>query len=321
MSRVFISTVPFGSQDSAPLELLRTANLSYSINPLGRKLQPYELAELIAGSEILIAGTESITREAMENAPNLKLISRVGIGLDSVDLHAALDLGIKVAYTPDAPTKAVADLTIGLMINLLRGIHLSNNQIRLSTWERHMGRRLGDIKIGIIGVGRIGAEVLSRLQGFGIKKIYANDISPKHSMGNGFNIEWTSKEQIFRDCDLVTLHIPLTKSTLGLIGKKEMEMMKPDAVIINTSRGGIINEDDLYDVLSAGHLSGVALDVFEKEPYAGKLSSFQRCLLTAHMGSMTIDCRARMELEATEEAVRFIRKQPLLNEVNLEALR
>ena len=173
-------------------------------------------------------------------------------------------------------------------------------------WNRFLGKRLEEISFGIIGMGRIGTGVLKRLKGFGTSKILVNDIEPNGELDNEFKLEWTSKEKIYKESDIISLHLPLTHITKNLIRKEQLLTMKPDAAIINTSRGGIINEADLYDVMDSGHLSGAAIDVFEKEPYDGPLKKIERCLLTAHMGSMSVDCRVRMEIESTEEVIRFL---------------
>jgi D-3-phosphoglycerate dehydrogenase len=234
------------------------------------------------------------------------MISRVGIGLDSVNLLAAKDSGITVSYTPDAPAPAVAELTVGMMLTLLRSVHVSNSQMHLGDWHRYFGRRLSEVTIGIIGVGRIGQGILEHLTGFGSPKILVNDISIKDKIQDRYNVEWSDKEEIYKRSDIVTLHLPLTAETKNMITESHLLSMKTDAIIINTSRGGIINEGDLYKVMQSGHLSGAAIDVFDNEPYDGDLNKIERCLLTAHMGSMSIDCRTRMEIEATEEAVRFL---------------
>jgi D-3-phosphoglycerate dehydrogenase len=234
------------------------------------------------------------------------MISRVGIGLDSVDLLAAAERDIKVSYTPDAPAPAVAELTIGMMLTLLRSVHVSNSQMHSGEWYRFFGRRLSEVVIGIIGVGRIGQGVLEHLKGFGNPKILVNDVLIKDNVADKFDIEWTSKEELYKRADIVSLHLPLTSETKDMIRKNHLLSMKSDAIIINTSRGGIVNEEDLYDVMQSGHLSGAAIDVFNEEPYDGPLKEIERCLLTAHMGSMSVDCRTRMEIEATEEVVRFL---------------
>lgn len=311
MTKVLITTVPFGQINRLPLELLDSVGADYVINPLGRKLTEDELAEMISDYDIVIAGTEPITEKVMEAGNNLQLISRVGIGLDSVDLIAAEKRGITVSYTPDAPAPAVAELTFAVMFTLLRSVHVANAQLHRGEWQRHFGRRLPEVTVGIIGCGRIGGRVLRRFAGFGTPRILANDLEPDDSVAPQLKIEWTDKETIYREADVISLHLPLTKHTKDMIRHEHLKMMKEDAIVINLSRGGLINEADLARVMREGHLSGAGIDVFEEEPYRGELAEIERCLLTAHMGSMSRDCRTRMEIEATEEAVRFIRGQEL----------
>ena len=311
MSKVLITTVPFGDKNRLPLELLESAGIEYLINPLGRKLKEDELAGMVGDFDVLVAGTEPITARVMEHARNLKLISRVGIGLDSVDLLEAERRGIQVSYTPDAPAPAVAELTIGLMLSLLRNVHAANLQMHKGEWCRHFGRRIPEVTIGIIGTGRIGGRVLRRLSAFGSPRVLVNDLYPDQKVTTELKLEWVGKETIYREADLISLHVPLTAHTKNMVRKEHLLMMKSDALVINTSRGGIINEQDLAEVLLGGYLGGAAIDVFEHEPYSGKLAGIDRCLLTCHMGSMSVDCRTRMEIEATEEAVRFLTGKPL----------
>ena len=315
MSKTLITTVPFGDKNPLPLELLKNAGIDYLINPHNKKLTEDELADLVTDFDVVIAGTEPITKKVMTRASKLKLISRVGIGLDNVDLFAAKKRGIKVSYTPDAPTPAVVELTIGMMLSLLRYIHVSNSQMHQGQWYRYYGRRLSEVAIGIIGVGRIGMGVLRHIQGFNSHSILLNDVIPNQKHIANASLEWVEKERIYQEADIISLHLPLTRLTKNMIRKEHLLSMKKDALVINTSRGGIINEVDLYEVMQTGHLSGVAIDVFEDEPYDGPLKEIERCLLTSHMGSMSIDCRSRMEIEATEEAVRMIVGQALEGEV------
>ena len=315
MPKALITTVPFGDKNRRPLDLLELNNIDYLVNPLNKKLTEDELAEMVSDFDLIIAGTEPITKKVMDAASNLKMISRVGIGLDSVDLLEAEKQDIIVSYTPDAPAPAVAELTIGLMLTLLRSVQLSNMEMHNGKWYRFFGRRLSEITIGIIGVGRIGKGVIKHLKGFGLPKILLNDTGEYsqdwYNLEKEYNIEWAEKEEIYQQADVISIHTPLTAQTKNMIKKDQLLSMKEDAVIINTARGGIINEQDLYDVMKAGYLSGAAVDVFDFEPYSGKLREIQRCILTAHMGSMSIDCRTRMEIEATEEAVRFLTSKPL----------
>jgi len=318
MPKVLITTVPFADKNRLPIELLRKGNISYLINPIGRKLKERELVDMIADFDVIIAGTELITEEVMTQGKNLKFISRVGIGLDSVDLLAAERLGIKVSYTPNAPAPAVAELTVGMMLSLLRYVQLANSQMHQGLWHRYFGRRISEITIGIIGFGRIGQGVIDRLTSFRPYKILVNDINNEVEFTSMSWIQFATKEQILEQADLISLHVPLTSKTKNMICYDELKTMKKDAIIINTSRGGIINELDLAKVLNEGHLAGAAIDVFEKEPYDGELKDIERCLLTSHMGSMSIDCRSLMEIEATKEAVRFLSGQSLQSKVPME---
>ena len=312
MANVLISTIPFASHDRLPLELLDLVGAHVTINPMGRRLKEHELAELIAATEVLIAGTEPITRKVMEAAPNLRLIARVGVGLDNVDLAAAWDRGIQVTYTPEAPAPAVAELTVGLMVSLLRHTHTANVLLHEGQWHRFMGRRIGESTIGVIGVGRIGSRVIQLLSSFGVRRFLANDVAPQIDSLQGIDVEWVGQDRVFREADIVTLHVPLTPHTRNMVGRSQLDLMKEDAILINTSRGGVVDEGALLRTLQDGRLGGAAIDVFAQEPYEGPLTQEPRCLLTSHMGSMSIDCRSRMEVEATREAVRFLTGEPTL---------
>lgn len=316
--RVLITTIPFGDKDPEPLEQLRAEGVEYVINPFGRKITEAELADTIAGFDALIAGTEPITEAVLRNAHRLKLISRVGIGLDSVDLLAAERRGIRVSYTPDAPAPAVAELTIGLMLAVLRSIHVSSERMHRGEWHRFFGRRLAECTVGIIGCGRIGGGVVRHLSGFGPPRILVNDIRDVPLAGSDAHVERVGKQDIYAEADIITLHTPLTPDTRGMIGDAELARMKPDAVLINTARGGIVDEAALARALRAGVLAGAAIDVFEQEPYHGELCGLENCLLTSHMGSMSVDCRTRMEIEATEEAIRCLTGKALQSPVPAE---
>mgnify|MGYP003689950145 CR=1 FL=1 len=311
MSRVLITTVPFGEIDSYPLDLLKKNKIEYLVNPLGKKLTESELIELVSDCEVIIAGTETISDKVMSHAKNLRMISRVGIGLDSVDLLSAKKRNISVSYTPDAPAPAVVDLTMGLMYSLSRKIHLANIELHQGKWHRYFGNRLDDSIIGIIGVGRVGSKVIKNLLALGCKKILYYDKKVKIEKEISDQVTFSTKEYIYQNADIISLHLPLDSITRNMITRNEIKMMKKTTFLINTSRGGIVNEQDLYIALKDKIISGAAIDVFHTEPYDGSLVNLDNCILTAHMGSMTIDCRTRMEIEATEEAVRFLTNKPL----------
>lgn len=310
--RALVSTAPFCDADREPLALLERAGMTVVLNPLGRRLTEEELKELIGDFGFLIAGTEPISERVIDAAVHLRLIARVGIGLDNVDLMAARRRGVAVSYTPEAPGPAVAELTVGLILSLLRHIGRADRQMRNGVWNRFQGRRLNGAKVGVVGVGRIGRSVIRHLKGgFPEVEILANDPVKDEAFGRTFGVSWVDKTALFASADIVTLHVPLTRETRGMVDDAVLATMKPGAVLVNTSRGGIVHEKDLAASLRAGRLAGAAVDVFDREPYHGELTAIDRCLLTCHMGSMTVDCRTRMEREATEDVVRFLKGEPL----------
>jgi D-3-phosphoglycerate dehydrogenase len=309
IGRVLVTTCPFGEIDRDPIQLLETENIPFTPNPFNRRLREEELAEIIAPYEVLIAGTESITENVLRNATNLRLIARVGIGLDSVALRAARTRGIAVTYTPSAPSPAVAELAIGQMLALLRHTPAANREIREGIWRRRIGRRLGLMTVGVIGVGRIGRRVIQHLKGWS-PQILANDIREDMDFSGVTGCTWTDAETIYRLADIITLHVPLNRHTRAMIGQRQLAMMKSDAVLINTARGELVDEAALAQALRAKPQFSAAIDVFEEEPYHGELTGLENCLLSSHMGSATRDCRLRMELEAAEEVVRYFKGQP-----------
>jgi len=309
--RVLVTTVPFCDVDRRPLEALEKAGAAVLINPLGRRLQEDDLIRLIPDFGLMVAGTEPITERVMAAAPHLRLIARVGIGLDNVDLAAARRRNIQVTYTPDAPAPAVAELTVGLMLAVLRHIALADRQMRNGVWNRLMGRRLSELTVGVVGVGRVGRGVIRHLNGgFPGVRILAHDLAPTTEALPG-PVRWADLSALLAESDVLSLHVPLTAATRNLIDRRAIARMKPGAVVINTARGGVVNEADLAEALRSGALAGAAVDVFDREPYSGELATLPRCVLTSHMGSMSQDCRLRMEREAVEEALRFCRGEAL----------
>lgn len=320
MPKIYITTVPFGEVDSKPIDLLKTTGWEFIINPLGRKMRPEEVAEFAKDSDGIIAGTEDLL-PLIKASNQLKIISRVGIGLDSVPLQLCKDKGIRIAYTPDAVTMAVAELTLGIMVSITRHVNYADMEIRRGNWKRKQGKRIGRSVIGIIGLGRIGTETIKLLAPFNPRKILVNDIKDKTDeishlkKMTGIDIESVDKKTLYQQADVVTLHVPLSPATKDLIDKKSLGLFKKESYLINLARGGIVNEQDLYDCLKEKKIAGAAIDCFMTEPYNGPLKEIDNVLLTQHMGSCSFDCRAQMEIQAAEDIIRFFNNKPLLNEV------
>jgi D-3-phosphoglycerate dehydrogenase len=313
--RVLVTGAPFAKIDPDPLRLLEKHGVPFSLNPTGRRLTEQELLQLIPPFEALIASTEPITERVLDAAINLRLIARVGIGLDNVPLAAARRRGIAVTYTPDAPTAAVAELTIAHMLSLLRHTALADREIRQGVWRRRIGRSLSQVTVGVIGVGRVGRNVIRKLGSWSPQRILANDLAVDEKFSQETGCIWTDVKRIYQEADVITLHLPLTKATHRMIRAAELSIMKKDAILINTSRGGIVDESALAATLRDRPEFSAAVDVFVDEPYAGELTSLQNCLMSSHMGAATRDCRLRMELEATEEVIRYFLGEPFRNPV------
>lgn len=312
--KVYISTDTFSSTSPEPKKLLKYGGFEVRYNPFGRKITTQELTSELKDSEVLIAGTENITRSVFESAPQLKLISRVGIGLDGINFALCKEFGVKVAYTPDAPTLAVAELTLGLILDCARHIsETSSNLKSLGKWKRHMGTLLYGKTIGLFGLGRIGKSVIHLLSGFNVNFL-VHDIRPDIAYARLHNAKLVSKVEVLKYSDVLCVHLPLTDHTLNYIAKYEFSLMQKHTILINTARGGIVNELDLYDTLNAETIAYAAIDVFENEPYLGKLRKLKNCTLTCHMGASTLESRNDMEIQAVQEVIRFSRGHILKNE-------
>ena len=312
--KVFVSTHPFSTTSAEPLRLLNYNEFEVRLNPLEHKITTEELAKEIGDAEILIAGTEKITEEVHKNAPNLKLISRVGIGLDGIDFELCKKYGVRVAYTPDAPSLAVAELCVGMILDLARKITNTDKQIRQGVWNRHMGTLLYGKTIGIFGMGRIGKGLVHLLSPFNVKFLI-HDLDPDLALGRLHQVKFVTKVEVLKYSDIISVNLPLKQDTYNYITSKEFDLMQSHATIINTARGGIINENDLYTALKNNLIAGAAVDVFEKEPYKGPLCELDNCVLTCHMGASTIDSRTDMEVQAVQEAIRYKNNVSLKNEV------
>lgn len=295
MPNIFISTIPFAFKNKDPIRLLEDSGINFSINPLNRKVSEEEIREYIENCDGLIAGTEPLNEYVLSNAKNLKVISRVGVGIDNIDLEYAKRNNISIEIAKGGLTNSVAEYTLSLILNILRGVHQSSALLKNGVWEKSLGREISECNIGIVGAGNIGRRLLELLSVF--KPISISYYDPYIDLDDSV-FKKTSLEDLLEISDIVSLHLPLTKDTKSLISKKELEMMRSNSIIINTSRGAIINEYDLADALENKRIGGAALDVFDQEPYFGKLTKLDNCLVTPHNAPMTEKARESMEYEA-----------------------
>lgn len=291
--KIVVTTTSFGEYDNYPIELCKKKGFEVILNPYSRKVKSEEFIQLTSGAIGIIAGTEPIKEEMLLQLHALKVISRCGAGIDNVDMNAAKRLGIKVFNTPDAPVLAVAELTIGLMYNLLRKISIMDNELRNGIWQKRMGNLLYGKKVGIKGFGRIGRKVAEFLKQAGCEIAYEDPFVEDGALG----LRCLSLEELLGWADIITIHVPVSEK---LLGEKEFKLIKKGAWLINTSRGGVLDELILYKYLKNGYLSGAAIDVFENEPYTGPLRELYNVILTPHIGSYAKEARINMEMETVK---------------------
>lgn len=305
--RVLLATYPFGQYDPTPLKMLAATGWEIVENPFRRRLKLGDIEKLLPEVDAVIAGTEPYPHELVTRCANrLKVIARVGVGLDNVSVECALKDGVVVTYTPDAPSQSVAELTVSQMINLCRFILPSDHSVREGAWNRMMGWLLSERTIGIIGLGRIGKIVFKLLDPFKCN-IYVCDTNPDIEFVRNNKVQIVDAETLFKCCNLLTVHIPHNKINHHFINRQRISLMQTGSFIINTSRGAVLDEVALTDALLQRHLGGVALDVFENEPYEGNLTQFENVILTAHIGASSRESRRLMELQATEDCIRVLR--------------
>lgn len=297
MKKIFISTSSFAEFDTIPLEMLKKTNFEIILNPYGRKLSSEELLKLATQVDGLIAGTESLDASVLRELRHLKVISRCGSGLDNINLKVAKELGIKIFNTPSAATLAVAELTLGLILSLLRQIYLMDREVRQGKWQKRMGYLLYGKVVGIIGFGQIGRKVAELLKPLGANPVYYDTVIPQEKIG-GF--EYLDFAKLLKRADIITLHLSYSKENYHLFGYKEFNQMKQGGFFINCSRGEIVDEEALYATLKEGKLDGAAIDVFEQEPYNGRLKELNNVILTPHIGSYAKEARVKMEIQAVK---------------------
>ncbi|MFC1623864.1 phosphoglycerate dehydrogenase [Candidatus Omnitrophota bacterium] len=303
MDKIFISTSSFGKYDPAIIDALKGRGLEPFLNPYGRKLSKSEIMQFLGGMRGLIAGTEVLDRDVLHSSRSLKVISRCGVGMENVDSKAAEELGIKIFNTPDAPTVAVAELTVGLILSILRCVPASDRGMRAGLWEKRMGSLLHGKKVGIIGLGRIGKKVVELIMPFGVE-ILCYDLKLDNEFIDKYGIKNMSLRDLLTNSDIVTLHISSQEKKSPLIGRQEIGFMKKSAYLINASRGNIVDEVALVEALKDRRISGAAIDVYEKEPYQGPLSHLDNIVLTPHIGSYAKEARMEMEKEAVKNLIR-----------------
>jgi D-3-phosphoglycerate dehydrogenase len=303
---VLIMTDKFAEVSREPIEMLVDAGLQvheHSYNTAG-SISDEKFCKLIQGMDVLVVtGSFPVSRRVIESTDCLKMIAIRSAGFDGTDLDAAGKNGIVVTHNPGANADSVADTTIGLMLAVLKKIAKLDRKIRCGGWERERTLDMHGKILGIIGLGRIGKRVVKRAQGFDMA-IIANDIREYKDFSEANGIEMVSKEEILQQADIITLHTPLDESTLGMIDEKRLGRMKDTAILINTARGAIVNENALYQALSLDWIGGAGLDVHATEPPGLRvLVELENVVSTCHIAGLSDDASYAMAMQTVEKII------------------
>jgi len=317
-NKIFIASRSYGKYSPETINFLQDNGFEIEHNELDRVYKEEDLLEIVENFDVIVVGVDEVTENVIEKGEKLKVIGKNGIGVDNIDLEAADKYGIPVVNIPGANSHSVADLTIALMLSLARSIPQVNNKTKAGKWEREIGRELWDKTVGIIGTGEIGQQTAFRvINGFNCN-VLAYDVVKDEKFSSKESVEYIDDiEKILADSDFISLHVPFTKETENLIDSRSLSIMKKEAYLINTARGGVVNEGDLYQALKENEIAGAASDVFSEEP-PGKHQLFElsNFIATSHIGAFTYETNRRAGIGLARDIVSVIKGSKPENLVN-----
>jgi D-3-phosphoglycerate dehydrogenase len=314
--KILITPRSFASISDKSIKMLTEKDYEIQRNNTGRPYKKEEMLRLIRDVDGIIIGIDELSAEIIEEANELKVISKYGTGLDNIDINMATKKKIVVTNTPTANVDAVADLAFGLIFSLARRIPEADKKTKSGKWEKIIGKSVWNKTIGIIGLGKIGKQVVKRAQGFEMN-ILAFDTVKDKKFVQKYGIKYVNLEKLLRKSDYITIHIPLNDVTRNMISYEELEKMKKDAFLINASRGGIVDEEALYNALRNNKLRGAALDVYNNEPLReSPLKELDNVIMTPHIGAYTEEAIENMSIQATQNLIDVLEGREPQNRAN-----
>lgn len=307
MKKVLITSRSFGKTSDKPLEILRNADIEYTL--MGENFDEEEFKKVIPQYDALIIGAHTFDPEDMKRCSNLKIIAKHGAGVDNIDLAEAAKLGITVTNVPAMNANAVADLAFGHIVNISRGISNADKEVHNGEWKTYTGKDVYKKVLGLIGFGSIAKNVGRRAKGFSMKVLAYDPFVKELPEEFKDYVELVDFQTIVKESDIISIHVPLTEDTKDLFDKETIYNMKKEAYLVNTARGGIINEQDLYECMKEGYLSGAALDVVEEEPIDlnNPLLTLENAVITPHMGMYSIEAISAVSIACAENIVKRFR--------------
>ena len=308
MNKILTSPSSLGQISKEPFELLEKNGYEIINNPYGRKLTEDEVVEIAKDCIGIVAGVEPLTKKVMDALLNLRCISRVGVGMDSVDLDYAKQKGIVVVNTPDGPTRSVAEMSVAMTFSLLRKIPQADANIKKGIWKKEIGNLLFGKTIGIVGLGRIGKMVADMFSKLG-NPVIGYDLFPDKDWAKQNSVKLVGLDELMSESDVISLHVPPNKDKSAIIGKDQLLKMKKSAFLINASRGGVVDETTLFDLLKRKEIAGAAIDVFSEEPYNGPFINLDNVVLTPHLGSYAAEGKLQMEIDAVNNLITVLKNE------------
>jgi len=314
--KILITPRSFASFSDKPLKMFTERGYEIKRNNIGRPYKKEEMLKLVRDVDGIIIGIDELSAEIIEEANALKVISKYGTGVDNIDTNMATKKKIVVTNTPAANVDAVADLAFGLILSLARRIPEADRKTKSGKWGKIIGKSVWEKTIGIIGLGKIGRQVVKRARGFEMN-ILAFDIIKDKKFAQKYGIKYVNLEKLLRKSDYISIHIPLNDATHGMISYEELEKIKKDAFLINTSRGGIIDEEALYNALRNNKLRGAALDAYKDEPLQETpLKELDNVIMTPHIGAYTEEAIDNMSIQAAQNLIDVLEGREPQNRAN-----
>ncbi len=275
------------------------------LNLEGKRFSKDELIAFIQDADAVIVGLEPIDDEVLSACPDLRIVAKYGVGLNNIDLEACEKRGVNIGWTGGVNRLSVAEMALGFMLMLCRNLFVTANQLKNGSWNKSGGMQLSGKTVGIIGVGHIGKELVRLLKPFNCT-ILVNDIIDQELYYRENGLKSVSKETIYQEADIITIHTPLDESTQNLIGTEALEMMKESAYLLNTARGGIVNENALKEALTKGSIAGAAIDAYVEEPPSdSELLELPNLICTPHIGGNAAEAVEAMGMSAIEHLRKY----------------
>ena len=294
------------------IEVLRKAGFDVVVKT---EWSPEDLLSLVSDIDGLVVRSRTkVTSEVIDAASQLKVIGRAGVGVDNIDVSYAKEKGINVVTAGDAPADSVAEIAFGLLLSVARSLSEADRSMKEEKWDkkRFIGSQFSGKVLGVVGVGNIGSRVVRIAHAMGMR-ILAYDVVAHEELKERFGVEYVSLEELLKEADFVTIHVPFLPQTRNLISKKEIALMKKDAIIVNTSRGGILDEEAVYEALVEGRLRGAGFDVYSEEPPKSeilkKLISLPSVVCTPHIASQTNEAQEAVAVKTAERVVKILKDE------------